>query len=437
MPSGGQSTLGESPISVFCNTGPYESRRIGEYYRQDPIAGTTRRAMMRAIREPATCFATGSAAERETVVPSSNDRAGARTQDLRIKSPLLYQLSYPVPGNKHRHGRGLSQAQVRFAPHDRPCPLRNCPQTPSSPGKWAIHACLVAASADEKVSGNHRSEDRARHPAHANQCVANAPLDRHLVMTRTTQPRPPAQLCPISHRVDRYCEEIPLGKMEKKLVLHREFLTLGASFGTGCHSSTTLLEALMAAKKRRKAAKKKAAKRKVTRRKATKRKTTKRKTTKRKAAKRKTKRKAAKKKKKKKTTRRKAAKRRPKKKAAKRKVAKKKKKKTTRRKAAKRRPKKKTAKRKVAKRKKSKRKPSAAFMKPVQPDAALATVVGSSPLPRTQITKKLWAYIKRRGLQDSKNRRMINADDNLRRVFNGRSQVSMFEMTKLVSRHVS
>ncbi len=86
--------------------------------------------------------------------------------------------------------------------------------------------------------------------------------------------------------------------------------------------------------------------------------------------------------------------------------------------------------------KRSKRKPSAAFMKPMQPDAALANVVGDKPMPRTEITKKLWAYIKRRGLQDKKNRRMINADDNLRAVFNGKRQVSMFEMTKLVNRHL-
>ena len=81
-----------------------------------------------------------------------------------------------------------------------------------------------------------------------------------------------------------------------------------------------------------------------------------------------------------------------------------------------------------------KRKPNAAFMKPVQPDKALAAVVGSSPLPRTQVTKKLWAYIKRRGLQDKKKRTMINADDNLKVVFGGKKQVTMFEMTKLVSR---
>ncbi len=71
----------------------------------------------------------------------------------------------------------------------------------------------------------------------------------------------------------------------------------------------------------------------------------------------------------------------------------------------------------------------------MQPDAALSAVVGTKPIPRTEVTKKLWAYIKRKGLQDSKNRRMINADANLKPVFNGRSQVSMFEMTKLVNRH--
>lgn len=83
-----------------------------------------------------------------------------------------------------------------------------------------------------------------------------------------------------------------------------------------------------------------------------------------------------------------------------------------------------------------KRKPNAAFMKPVRPSATLAAVVGSTPLPRTQVTKKLWAYIKRRGLQDKKKRTMINADDNLKAVFGGKKQVTMFEMTKLVSRHL-
>jgi chromatin remodeling complex protein RSC6 len=96
---------------------------------------------------------------------------------------------------------------------------------------------------------------------------------------------------------------------------------------------------------------------------------------------------------------------------------------------------KKTAKRKV--KKASKRKPSAAFMKPMKPSAALSAVVGSSPLPRTEVTKKLWQYIKRKGLQDSKERRMINADDNLRVVFGGKSKVSMFDMTKMVSKHLS
>jgi upstream activation factor subunit UAF30 len=93
---------------------------------------------------------------------------------------------------------------------------------------------------------------------------------------------------------------------------------------------------------------------------------------------------------------------------------------------------KKAAKKKVAK----KRKPNAAFMKPVTPNEKLAAVVGATPIPRTELTKKLWAYIKKHGLQDKKNRRMINADDKLRAVFGGRSQVSMFDMTKLVSKNV-
>ena len=93
-------------------------------------------------------------------------------------------------------------------------------------------------------------------------------------------------------------------------------------------------------------------------------------------------------------------------------------------------------KKKAAKKTKSKRKPNAAFMRPVMPDAKLAEVVGSKGLPRTELTKKLWAYIKKNGLQDKKNRRMINADGALMAVFGGKKQVSMFEMTKLVSRHV-
>lgn len=76
-------------------------------------------------------------------------------------------------------------------------------------------------------------------------------------------------------------------------------------------------------------------------------------------------------------------------------------------------------------------------MKPVTPDAALAAVVGSNPMPRTELTKKLWAYIKKNGLQDKKVKTQINADDKLKPVFNGKSKVSMFEMTKLVSGHVS
>ena len=86
--------------------------------------------------------------------------------------------------------------------------------------------------------------------------------------------------------------------------------------------------------------------------------------------------------------------------------------------------------------KKTARKPNAAFMKPLQPDAALSEVVGSKPLPRTEVTKKLWAYIKKQGLQDAKNKRMINADAKLAAVFGGKKQVSMFEMTKLVSGHL-
>lgn len=91
---------------------------------------------------------------------------------------------------------------------------------------------------------------------------------------------------------------------------------------------------------------------------------------------------------------------------------------------------------KPAKTVKTKRKPSAAFMKPVQPDEALAKVVGDKPLPRTELTKKLWAYIRKAGLQDSKKKTQINADANLKEVFNGKKQVSMFEMTKLVSGHL-
>lgn len=82
------------------------------------------------------------------------------------------------------------------------------------------------------------------------------------------------------------------------------------------------------------------------------------------------------------------------------------------------------------------RKPSAAFMKPVTPSAALAEVVGSKPIPRTEVTKRLWAYVKKNKLQDPKNRRMIKADAALKLVFGGKSTVNMFEMTKLVSKHL-
>ena len=83
-----------------------------------------------------------------------------------------------------------------------------------------------------------------------------------------------------------------------------------------------------------------------------------------------------------------------------------------------------------------KRKPNAAFMKPVQPDTVLSAVVGSKAIPRTELTKKLWAYIKKNKLQDTKKKTNINADDNLKAVFGDKKTVTMFEMTKLVSRHV-
>ena len=91
---------------------------------------------------------------------------------------------------------------------------------------------------------------------------------------------------------------------------------------------------------------------------------------------------------------------------------------------------------KKAAKKAAKRTPNAAFMKPMNPSPALSAVVGSAPLPRTEVTKKLWAYIKRKGLQDAKNRRQINADDNLKPVFGGKANVTMFEMTKLVNKHL-
>ena len=81
-------------------------------------------------------------------------------------------------------------------------------------------------------------------------------------------------------------------------------------------------------------------------------------------------------------------------------------------------------------------KPNAAFMKPMNTSASLAAVIGSGAMPRTEVTSKLWAYIKKNNLQDKANRRMINADDKLKEVFGGKKQVSMFEMTKLVSKHL-
>jgi upstream activation factor subunit UAF30 len=86
--------------------------------------------------------------------------------------------------------------------------------------------------------------------------------------------------------------------------------------------------------------------------------------------------------------------------------------------------------------KRAKREPNAAFMKPMQPSEELAAVIGAKPRPRTEVTKRIWEYIHKNGLQDEKNRRQINADDRLRAVFGGRRQVSMFEMTKLVNDHL-
>ena len=167
---------------------------------------------------------------------------------------------------------------------------------------------------------------------------------------------------------------------------------------------------------KKKAAKKKVAKKKVAKKKVVKKKVAKKKVVKKKVAK-------------KKVAKKKVAK----KKVAKKKVAKKKvaKKKVAKKKVAK----KKVVKKKVAK-KKVKRKPNAAFMRPMQLSADLAAVVGAKPIPRTEVTKKLWIYIKKNNLQDSVNRRMINADTNLKKVFGGKRKVSMFEMTKLVSKHM-
>ena len=91
---------------------------------------------------------------------------------------------------------------------------------------------------------------------------------------------------------------------------------------------------------------------------------------------------------------------------------------------------------KAAKKSAAKRKPNAAFMKAMQPSSVLAAVVGSMPMPRTEVTKKIWDYIKKNKLQDAVNKRLINADEKLRAVFGGKQKVSMFEMTKLVSNHL-
>jgi upstream activation factor subunit UAF30 len=109
-------------------------------------------------------------------------------------------------------------------------------------------------------------------------------------------------------------------------------------------------------------------------------------------------------------------------------------KKSSRRPAARRKAAKKTSRRKSTGRKRS---PNPAFMRPLQPSSQLAAVVGSSPMPRTQVISKLWAYIKRNGLQDAKNRRAINADEKLRPLFGGRSQVTMFDLAKIANRNLS
>ena len=131
-----------------------------------------------------------------------------------------------------------------------------------------------------------------------------------------------------------------------------------------------------------------------------------------------------------------AAKKPAAKKAAKKVVAKKK---PAAKKAAKKAAPKKVAKKAAPKKaaKKAKRKPSAALMKPMTPSATLAEVVGNKAQPRGQITKNLWAYIKKFGLQDQKNKRVINADEKLKKIFGGKASVNMFEMTKLVSKHIS
>ena len=132
-------------------------------------------------------------------------------------------------------------------------------------------------------------------------------------------------------------------------------------------------------------------------------------------------------------TARKAAKKAAKKPAAKKPAAKKS---AAKKAPAKKAPAKKAPAKKAAKKSGGKRKPNAAFMKAMTPSSALAAIVGGSPLPRTEVTKKVWDYIKKNKLQDAKNRRQINADATLKEVFGGKAKVNMFEMTKLVGKHL-
>ena len=122
--------------------------------------------------------------------------------------------------------------------------------------------------------------------------------------------------------------------------------------------------------------------------------------------------------------------------ATKKKAAKKGSAKKGRKAAAKKKSGRKSTTKRAAKKTRTKRAPNPAFMKPMQPSPQLSNVVGSSPMPRTEVTKKLWAYIKRKGLQDAKERRMINADENLKPIFGGKTKVSMFDMTKMVNKHL-
>ncbi len=131
-------------------------------------------------------------------------------------------------------------------------------------------------------------------------------------------------------------------------------------------------------------------------------------------------------------TAKKAAKKPAKKPAAKKPAAKK----PAAKKAAKKSAPKKAAPKKAAPKKAAKRKPNAAFMKAMTPSSVLSAVIGSNPMPRTEVTKKIWDYIKKNKLQDAVNRRLINADEKLKAVFGGKGKVSMFEMTKLVSNHL-